>query len=76
MAVPRPKTEQGDPLSPLAPLQLELPKLYSTDLTTDELHELKRELGRFFAGKAIAAADRSWDEQGLSDEDMDAWLNG
>ncbi len=76
MAAPGSRTEQGNPLSPLTPLQLELLKLYSTELTTDELHELKRELGRYFAGKAIAAADRSWDQQGLADEDMDAWLNG
>ena len=76
MAPPRTKTKQGAPLSPLTPLQLELLKLYSTELTSEELQELKQVLGRYFAGKAIASADRSWDKQGLSDEDMDLWLNG
>ena len=76
MATPNPKTDRGDPLSPLTPLQLELLKLYSTELTTEELRDLKQELGRYFAGKAIMAADQSWDSKGLSDEDMDVWLNG
>ncbi len=74
--MPTPRPEKADLLSPLTPLQLELLKLYSTELTAEELHELKRELGRYFAAKAVAAADRSWDEQGLTDKDMDAWLNG
>ena len=75
MSAPSPKS-RAEGLSPLTPLQLELLKLYSTELTTEELQDLKRELGRYFAAKAIAAADQSWDEQGLTNEDMDAWLNG
>lgn len=62
--------------APLSPLQLELLKLYSTEMTPAELRELKQELARYFAGKAIAAADQVWDERGLSNEDMDAFLDG
>ena len=69
-------TQTLSPQAPLSDLQLELLKLYSTDLTEEELLDLKRELARYFAGKAIASADRVWDERGLSNEDMDAWLDG
>ena len=43
------------PADGLEELQLELLKLYSTDMTTEDL-------ARHFAGKATAAADRIWDE--------------
>ncbi len=61
--------------APLSDLQLELLKLYSTDVTADDLIEVKRLLGRYFGRKAVRAADRAWDERGLTDEDMDAWLH-
>jgi len=66
---------QSLPSSPLSALQLELLKLYSTKMTETELRDLKRELAHYFARKAIAAADRVWDEKGLSNEDMDEWLD-
>jgi hypothetical protein len=60
---------------PLTNVQIELMKLFNTNLSEDELVELKRVLSRFFADKAIAKADVIWDEKRLSDEDMDKWLN-
>ena len=63
------------PPGPLSDLQLELLKLYSTDVTAEELREVKRLLGRHFGRKAVQTADRVWDERGLTDEDMDAWLH-
>ena len=65
----------AEPSAPLSNLQLELLKLYSTEMTTEEVLELKRLLARFFARKAVETADRTWDERRLSDEDMDAWLD-
>ncbi len=64
-----------EPSAPLSGLQLELLKLYSTDVTADDLLEVKRLLGRYFGHKAVQSADRVWDERGLTDEDMDAWLH-
>ena len=60
---------------PLSNMQLELMKLYSTNLSDSELAELKDVLSKFYAEKAIASADKIWDERGLTNEDMDAWLN-
>lgn len=60
---------------PLSNVQLELLKLYATDLSEEELLELKRLLARFFAEKAMRQADEIWEKRGLTDEDMDRWLN-
>jgi hypothetical protein len=60
---------------PLSNVQIELLKLYSTDLSEDELRDLKLLLAHFFAEKSIALANKIWDEKGLTDEDMDRWLN-
>ena len=55
---------------PLSNVQMELLKLYSTNLSDEELHELKLMLGKFYAERAIRLADRIWDERGLTNEDM------
>jgi len=54
--------------SQLSNLQLELLKLYSTNLNQDDIIQVKRILARYFAQKAIREADKIWDEKGLSDE--------
>ena len=59
----------------LSNLQIELLKLYSTDLPEPELIELKILLANYFAQKAIQGADRIWEEKQLSSHDMETWLN-
>ena len=60
---------------PLSNVQIELMKLFRTNLSEQELIELKDVIARFYADKAIAIADAIWDEKGLTNEDMDKWLN-
>jgi len=60
---------------PLTDLQLELLELYSTNLDQRDLLEIKRMLAPFFAHRAIKEADRIGEEKGLSDEDMEKWVN-
>jgi len=60
---------------PLSNVQEELLKLYSTNLSQEELKELKIVLGKYFARKATKEADKIWDEKKHSNETMDAWLN-
>ena len=55
-------------------LQLELLKLYSMNLTDEELMEIKSLLAKYFMKKAIAGANQVWDEKGYSNELMDEWL--
>ncbi len=61
--------------NPLSNLQIELLKLYSTDLPEPELIELKMLLANYFAQKAIQGTDRIWEEKQLSSHDMEIWLN-
>ena len=60
---------------PLNNVQLELLKLYGTNLSAADLQELKDMLAHFYAEKAIAKANEIWDERGLTDTDMEHWLN-
>ena len=60
---------------PLTNVQIELMRLFNTNLSENDLAELKDLLSRFYANKAISQADSIWDERGLTDEDMDKWLN-
>ena len=56
-------------------IQLELLKLYSTDIKDSELIEIKNYLAQYFAQKAINEADAIWDIKGFDDHQMDKWLN-
>jgi transcription initiation factor IIE alpha subunit len=60
---------------PLSNLQVELMKLFSTNLSDKELIELKDLLSKFYGDKAIKHADVLWDQKAFSDQDMDNWLN-
>jgi hypothetical protein len=61
--------------APLSNVQLELLKLFSTNVNTEELIELKTVLANFYAEKAILKSNQIWDEKEFSDELMDNWLN-
>jgi len=56
-------------------IQLELLKLYSTDVKENELLDIKNYLAKYFAEKAITEADAIWDAKGLNNDTMDKWLN-
>jgi hypothetical protein len=60
---------------PLSPLQTELLKLYAVGITNDQLLDVKRLLGRYFAESAMNNMDAFWEEQGLTDADMNKWLH-
>ena len=60
---------------PLSNLQLELLKLYSSDISEEDLLHIKRYLAKFFAFKAIGQADQVWDEKGYTNDTMEQWLN-
>ena len=60
---------------PLSNVQMELMKLYGTDMSDADLNELKNVLAKFYADKAIAAANKIWDQKSLTNDDMDKWLN-
>ncbi len=60
---------------PLSNVQMELLKIFSTGVSDSEIGELKAVIANFYANKAIQRADEIWDEKGLTNDDMDKWLN-
>jgi hypothetical protein len=54
---------------------MELMKLFRKNLSEKELSELKSLLVKFYADKVMDEADKLWDERGVTNEDMDNWLN-
>jgi hypothetical protein len=52
---------------PLTNLQLELLKLFSQDISEEDLLEVRRFLARMFAEKAMDAADEVWEKEGWDD---------
>lgn len=57
----------------LSNLQLELLELYAEHVSEEELMDIKQLLSMYYAQKAIAAADKAWDNQQLSQKVMDQW---
>lgn len=59
----------------LSNLQQELLKVFSRNLNEKELEEVRDLLVKYFADKAIESADKTWEERGYTNGDMDKWLN-
>jgi hypothetical protein len=59
---------------PLSNLQQELLKIYSSEVTEEDLLHIKRYLAKYFAFKAIGEADKIWDEKGYTSDTMTNWL--
>jgi hypothetical protein len=59
---------------PLTNLQIELLKLYSMELSEEQLKDVQRLLANYFAKQTSDEMDRLWDEQGWNEETMEAWL--
>ena len=60
---------------PLSNVQVELLKLYSTNLSEEDLLDLRTMIARYYAERAIKNADKIWNERGLTNDDMEKWLN-
>lgn len=59
---------------PLTNVQVELLKLFATQLSDTHLVELKNMIARFLLEKARDRADQIWDERGYSDEKLNELL--
>ena len=60
---------------PLSNVQIELLKIYSTNITEPELMELKDLIAQYYANKSIHYANKAWQEKNLTNDIMDNWLN-
>ena len=55
-------------------LQRELMKVFSYDVSEEELEDIRDLLSNYFAEKATREMDKLWDERGWTNETMDTWL--
>lgn len=55
--------------------QLLLLKAFASNLTEEELLELRQAYAAILGRRAIETADKIWDEKGWTDEDVDRILN-
>ena len=55
-------------------MQLELLKLFSRDLSEEDLKAIKRLIVHYLAEKATYLADQVWDKRGWTNEDMVRFL--
>ena len=63
------------PMQELSNLQIELLKIYSNNVSENNLHEIKLILAKYFADKASDAMDTVWEERNLTAQDMVDWTN-
>lgn len=59
----------------LSNLQIELLKVFSRNLSDEDVLEIRRMLTRYFAEKTIQEANKVWDEKGWTAEDAERMLN-
>ena len=60
---------------PLSNVQLEILKVFSHNLTEEELKEFRDTIAGYFANRAIKSANKIWEEKRWTDEDVDRMLN-
>ncbi|MCB9038089.1 MAG: hypothetical protein H6557_15840 [Lewinellaceae bacterium] len=56
-------------------LQLELLKLYSTEIPEDQLLEIKRLLADYFARLIDQDIEKLWEKKGWTEEKIEEWKN-
>lgn len=55
---------------PFSNIQLELLKVFASNVSDEDLLEIKNLLAKYFLEKAKDAADKAWDEKGLSEDEL------
>lgn len=67
--------EQTFNIKNLSNIQLELLKIYSQNVTEDDLFEIKKMLASYFANKATDAIDLFLEDKNLDKSIFDKWAN-
>jgi stage III sporulation protein SpoIIIAA len=63
------------PTTGLTNIQQELLKIYSKNISDEELKEVKIILARYFAQKASSKASDLLKKQGITNDDLKKWLD-
>ena len=60
---------------PLSNMQIELLKLFSRDIEESDLKDIKRLIISYLSNRLFDKTNELWDEQNLTNEDMEKLLN-
>ena len=60
---------------PFNEMQLEIIKLFTRDMSTEDMKAIKRLIVHYFAQRAIQSANKIWDDKGWTKEDEIRLLN-
>lgn len=60
---------------PLSNLQLELLKLYATDITDNQLLEIKQLLATYFADQVDEGMTKLWEANNWDEKTIEGWKN-
>jgi len=60
---------------PLTNVQMELLKVFATQISDEDLQELKKVIAKFLLEKARDRADAIWGERGYDESTIEKWLN-
>ncbi len=60
----------------LSNIQLELLKLYATDIPDEDLINIKRSMLRYFAEKITLQMDMLWEKNNWTAQTMHEWVKG
>lgn len=66
---------QPSTYQPLSNLQLELLKLYTLNVSEQQLYDIKCLIGNYFAEQATQAMDDFWEKNSLTIADIEEWAN-
>lgn len=61
--------------SPFTNLQMEMLKLFATNVSEEDLTVIRDMIARYLLERAMDDADRIWDERGYSDEKLQQLLD-
>lgn len=59
--------------SPLTPFQIEMLEMVARVTSDQEMQDIRRMLGQYFAKQAEDALDRLWDEGIINDDVIEEW---
>ena len=62
-------------MSAFTPAQLELLRMFGNQLPESDLLEIKKLIINYLSAKTTDLADKAFDEQGFTAEDVEGWKN-
>ena len=62
--------------APMSAIQMELLKMYAFNPSEEDLLNVKKMLANYFADKLTTKIEKAIEEKGITEQDLEMWLNG